>query len=412
MDFFGAISGAIIAPFSLLLRGLYSISMSYGLSIILFSLVVKLILLPTSVKMKRSTMGSSRLAPRIKELEKKYKNDQQRYAEEVQKLYKEENVHPFGGCLWGLLPLPIMLALYTVIRMPLSNFMNLTQDQITTITNTLTNLGVDLTSVTGSYKEILLAQKMFEHYDAVKAVVPQIFKLDFSFLGLNLAQVPNWNLVLSGNLTWNSIGLFLIPIVSGLLAFVSTKLSMAASSTNTEMNSTSKSMMYTMPLVSVWIGFVLPASLGIYWISNSIFTIIQEYFLNKHFKKKFEEADAVRRAEEERVKALEAQRQALLGAQRKTENKGGPSPSKGKKKQGKLPARSDDAESGKVDDRPFARGRAYRSERYEGQIPEPEEQALTVRPEEVPEEEDTEPEELESGADTAENDSASEDEKE
>lgn len=379
---FNAIASAIIAPFSVLLRVLYSFTMSYGLSIVLFSLVVKLILLPFSVKMKRSTMGTSRLAPRVKELEKKYKNDQQKYADEVRKLYEAEKVNPLSGCLWGLIPLPIMLALYTVIRMPLSNFMNLTDDQIGTIMNTLTTLGVDMTGNNGAYKEIILAQKMFEHYDAVKAAVPEIFKLDFSFLGLNLAQVPSWNFITNGDFSWNSVGLFLIPILSGALAFFSSKLSMAANTGNSEMPSASKSMMYTMPLISVWIGFVLPASLGIYWISNSVFTIIQEFFLNRHFKKKFAEADALRAVEEEKIRALEAQRNALVSPEQRADK--GSNKSK-KNKQVKAGPRPEDRLSGKVDDRPYARGRAYSKDRYEERSSEEDTQDGIERVEAAPE---------------------------
>jgi len=114
---------AIAKPFGVLLMWLYEVTKNYGVAIILFGLIVKLILLPFQVKSKKSMMRSNRLQPQLKELEKQYGHDQQKYQLEVQKLYKENNVNPFSGCLWSLIPFPILLALYQAIRYPLTIMM-------------------------------------------------------------------------------------------------------------------------------------------------------------------------------------------------------------------------------------------------------------------------------------------------
>lgn len=96
----------IYVPFSWLLMTLYSFVRNYGIAIILFALIVKLILLPFSMKSKKSMMKSTRFQPRMKELEKKYGDDKRKFNEEMAKLYKEEGIKPLSGCFWSLIPFP------------------------------------------------------------------------------------------------------------------------------------------------------------------------------------------------------------------------------------------------------------------------------------------------------------------
>ena len=106
---------------------------NYGIALILFSLVIKVILLPLNMKSKRSMMKTSRLTPRLKALEQKYGDDKLKYQQEVSKLYKEEKISPMGGCLWSLIPLIIMIGLYYVVRQPMTYLMNLSSDEINSI---------------------------------------------------------------------------------------------------------------------------------------------------------------------------------------------------------------------------------------------------------------------------------------
>ncbi|NLB29817.1 MAG: membrane protein insertase YidC, partial [Clostridiales bacterium] len=114
---------AIAKPFGMLLMWLYELVANYGIAVILFALVVKIILLPFQMKSKRGTMQQARLQPRQAEIQKKHGANKQKYNEELQKLYKEEGVNPASGCIWGLLPFPILIALYQAIRFPLTIMM-------------------------------------------------------------------------------------------------------------------------------------------------------------------------------------------------------------------------------------------------------------------------------------------------
>ena len=114
----------ICYPFAALVRLFYSVTGSYGVSLILFTLVIKLILLPFQMKSKKSMVRMSRMSSKMQEIQKKYANNQMKMQEEMQKLYAEQGVNPMSGCLWGFLPLPILMALYYIIREPIVYFMN------------------------------------------------------------------------------------------------------------------------------------------------------------------------------------------------------------------------------------------------------------------------------------------------
>ncbi len=375
----------ITTPFAWLLMTFYNLTGSYGLSLILFSLVVKLILLPFQMKSKRSTMRMTRLTPRVKALEKKYEGNRAKYNEEVAKLYREEKIKPMSGCLWSLIPFPIMLALYAVIRQPLTMLMKLTAEQITQVTETLTSLGVNLSNATGAYSELPIAQAVYNNFDAVHAVVPEVQRIDFNFLGINLADFPKDHIfgLFSGDTSggaWVIIMMFLIPLLAGFLSWASMKLSAAMSPSTAEATGGSmKIMNWIMPLFSLYIGLVMPAGMGIYWISQSVFSIIQEFFLNRHYKKVLDAEDAVR-LEKERLLEEERARKREERERLRAEHKLTRDPNTSRRKRGKeerqkeaerlakaKAAERKDKEAdnpSRVGNRPYARGRAYVPDRY------------------------------------------------
>ena len=130
MGFFGTIGYFICIPFAALLRLFYNLTGSYGVAIILFTLVIKLILLPFQMKSKKSMIRMSRMNGIIQEIQKKYANNQAKMQEEIQKFYAEEGVNPMSGCLWSFIPLPILLALYSIIRQPITHFMMLSEEVV------------------------------------------------------------------------------------------------------------------------------------------------------------------------------------------------------------------------------------------------------------------------------------------
>ncbi len=309
----------IVKPFSWLLSFFNSFTGNYGLAIILFAVVVKVILLYFSARGKRSMMQTQRLQPKLKELEKKYQNDRAQYQMAVQQLYKSEGVSMMGGCLWSLLPFPILLALYGVIRSPFETIMGFTPPgtdpvPLETIHNAVANAGADLSTITDAttkaplfsspYYQLDLSNALHEPFAQVRDTVgaeigSKLVDINYNFLGLNLAATPTLDF------NW----LIIIPILSGLTAFLSMRLStkMTAKITgNVQQPGQGKMMMLMMPALSVYFGFIMPALMGVYWIANNVLGAVQDYFLTKHYMKKFAEEDERRAELDARRKAAEA----------------------------------------------------------------------------------------------------------
>ena len=359
----------IMWPFSQLLNILFTFTGNYGLSIILFAVVIKLIMLYPSAKSKRNMMHMSRMNPKLQEIKKRCGKDQEKYAMEVQKLYREEHVNPMGGCLWSFLPLPILIALYGIIRRPVINFMLINEsrpkalEHLDVIRQTLTDLGFHITGQ-AAYEEISIAEGITEHLSAIKELVPQVFPIDFHFLGLDLTSIP-WTAfgqLQQGHFSWGVLALVLVPIISGLLNLALSVLSTRTSATTDEtMKSQQTMMMVMMPLMSVYIGFILPASLGIYWITMSVFSIVQELILQKYYGAKLdreeaerEEAarlDRIRRMEEAKNRPQVQSKNTSRDKQKRLAQQGNPQ----KKK------KNSTTEAGRVGDRPYARGRSFGS---------------------------------------------------
>ncbi len=265
----------IVEPFGWILKQCYNLVGSYGVAIIIFSVIAKLVMLPFQMKSKKSMMDMQRIQPKLKEIEKKYKDDKERYSLEVQKLYKREGVSMMGGCLPLLITIPIMFGLYSVVRQPLTHIFNLSADQISQLVKAM-----DISTKTGM-AEISIASNVGKFAEVIKEIAPNIAGVDFHFLGIDLAAIPNFNYI-----TW----LWAIPILSGLTSYgyswITRKLQGAPI---TEQAKASNGMMNVlMPAMSVWIAFMVPAALGMYWIISNILSAVQEPLLTIYYKKKME----------------------------------------------------------------------------------------------------------------------------
>ncbi|MBR5902658.1 MAG: YidC/Oxa1 family membrane protein insertase, partial [Clostridia bacterium] len=262
----------IATPFGYVMRFMYDIIGNYGVCIILFSLFVKIVTSPLTLKQKRSMQATQRLQPKIQAIQKKYYNDKQKMNEELTALYERENASPTAGCGTMIITLVIMLGLYYVISQPLTYFRQLSADEITAIAEIL---GVDMRA--GGYgSQIVLAGKMFNNYDLIKHVSDNVMHVDFNFLGIDLAANPAFKKL---NVLW------VMPIVSGLTAlgqsFVTTKLQQRHLGDNPAAAQSNKMMYIMMPLMSLYFGFVLPAGLSLYWISNNVFGAASEVVFTK-----------------------------------------------------------------------------------------------------------------------------------
>ena len=150
----------------------YEISGSYGVSIILFALMINLIMTPFMAKSKKSMMRSTRLQPRMQELQRRHEANPQKLNQEMQKLYKEEGVNPMSGCLWSLIPFPILIALYSVIRQPLTRMMFVAEDVVTALKDFFVTQGwYVIPTKTDAYFEIKLADIAHQHWDELQAAM-------------------------------------------------------------------------------------------------------------------------------------------------------------------------------------------------------------------------------------------------
>ena len=388
----------ITKPFAWLMVKLYELTGNYGIAVILFALAVNLILTPFMAKSKKSMMRSTRLQPRIQELQKRHEGNPQKLNQEMQNLYREEGINPMSGCLWSLIPFPILIALYSVIRQPITRMMFAAQDVVTTLQDYFVASGLyTVPAKADAYVEIKLANLAHEHWDAVvtdlAGKIDGLLDIDFGFLGLNLGSQPEWNFFVKTD--WSDVsvwlpalGLFLIPFISAALSWLSMKVSNTANpQQDAQTQASMKTMNLMMPLMSIWICFVMPAAMGIYWIANSVFGIIRDFALTKVFKKQLDAEMAERAAaRSEREKELEAKRLETerLKAEGKTTMNANTSKKKiqasEKQKQDERKAALDKAEraarrerrgekeyekpASQVGDRRYARGRAYDPYRF------------------------------------------------
>lgn len=376
----------ICVPFAWLVRLFYNLTNSYGVALILFTLVIKLIMLPFQMKSKKSMMRMSRVSGQMQELQKRYDKNQAKLQEEMQKLYEEEGVNPMSGCLWSLIPFPILIALYSIIRQPITHFMMLSKDVLQTVVQSAADAGVNLTNIvmmdkatgTPALKDGLYQLASYGQINLVKAVqemglsTPEgWFDMNYNFLGLDLTATP-WEYVKNFTFTWAVIGVILIPILAGLSQFVFSKLTMKTQpQADAAGGASMKSMMYMMPLMSVYIAFIMPAALGVYWIAQSVFSLIQEAILNKTFSAKLSEeeearfqarqADRQRRMEEARVQ----EQQRKQEEQKKKTLREKQQAAQAAKAVKAAKAATSTTEAGRVGDRPYARGRAYKADRYD-----------------------------------------------
>ncbi len=388
----------ITRPFAWLMVQLYELTGSYGLAVIFFALVVNLILTPFMAKSKKAMMRTTRLQPEMQEIQRRHEGNPQKLNQEMQKLYQEAGANPMSGCLWSLISFPILIALYSVVRQPLTRMMFVASDFVTRLQDFFVSQGLyTVPERVNAYFEIELAKLSHEHWGLIQSGLtdldPHFIDVDFSFLGLNLGDQPRWNFFM--NTDWSdtsvwlpALGLFLIPFLSAFLSWLSMKVSNAANPTqDAQAQASMKSMNLVMPLTSIWICFIMPAAMGIYWIANSVFGMIRDVVLTKIYKKQLDKEDEERRARRSaREKEIEAKRQETerLRAEGKTEKNVNTSKKKiqanEKQKSDERKAAAEKAEraarrerlgikeaekpASQVGNRRYARGRAYVPDRF------------------------------------------------
>ena len=400
-------SKIITVPFGWLLGQLYALTNNYGVAMIIFALIVQTVLLPIRAKSKKSMMKMSRLQPRIQEIQKKYENDKQKQNEAIQKLQQEEGASMgMGGCLWSFVPLLILFPLFTVIREPITYILGQSAEMATTILETLKEAAPDVFAGNVAYAQVTAAQMIPQYADVLRAAIPELEEavyegINFNFVGINLGAIPSWKFWAWEAFTWANIGAALIPLMSAgsqvLQMWVSQKsnnsvitdekgLQDKETAEKSQANQTSKMMMWTMPIMSLWIGFTVSAGLSLYWFIGGVYSMVTDFFMTKHYRKIYDAEDAERLKRHMAQEALEAEKERIR-AEKRAANPDGITENTSKKKlQKKLQqeeaaakaaaAKEYAAKKGVVEEeeertvmsgissRPYCKGRNYDPNRY------------------------------------------------
>lgn len=351
----------LMTPFSWLLKLFCQVFNSYGIALFLFTLVVKIILFPLNLKGKKGMIKMNIVNAQVQEIQKRCGNDKERYNQELQKFYAENGVNPLGGCGWQMLPIVFLYPLYAIIRRPLKYMMWLSEEAVTAVAHALGWADFQI----GGYNELTLGAMMNAgNLETAKAAVgasaASLFVINFNFFGIDLSQIPQlrfWE----GGITWGSVGLFLLPLISAGLSvasmFVSQKTNQMNKDQQVKMNFT---MILMGPLISLWIGFAMPAGLCIYWISNSLLGMVQEFICGRILRKDYEAAQREIEAQKKKAKEAEKERRRAAAERKAAAIAAG----KSGKKQPQAKHKGVDVSASREGLRTYARGRAYDPNRY------------------------------------------------
>ena len=403
------LSDLVTVPFGWLLGFLYETLNNYGLAMIVFAVIVQLVLLPITMKSKKSMMKMSRLQPKMQEIKRKYANDQQKQNEAMQQLQKEEGATMgCGGCLWSFVPMLILLPLFTVIRQPIVYVLGESVETAEQIIKIVRELEPGLFGSNNYYDQVVAAQAISKYAAQIQAAIPSISAdalsgINFEFLGgINLGAIPTFNVFKWEVVNWATVGAFLIPLMSAasqvLQMFISQKTNNSVitdekgiedkeTAAQSQTAQQSKMMMWMMPVMSLWIGFTVPAALSLYWFVGGVVRTVQDYFLTKHYRKVYDAEDAIRLQKALEQEAIEAEKERLRAEKRAANPEGITANTSKKKLQQKQKEEQEAAKAAAakeyaarkgiveeeapvkqtlsgVADRPNCKGRAYDPNRY------------------------------------------------
>lgn len=288
--------------FGYLLNFIYNIIGNYGWAIIVFSIIIKLIMIPLSIKQQKTMKKNNKLQAKMKEIQFKYKNDPERLNQATMQLYKEENVSPFSGCFSAIIQLVLLISIFYLVRSPLTYMKKIDNE---TINKYSTIMQEEELTIGTQYPEI----EIIRETEALKALPNekinkeelQTIETNMEFLGLDLSQIPSEN-----RSDWK---VFIIPVLYVLVSFISMKISLGTQGKKKKeeqnllnednskpeekdmsedmqavMEQTNKNMSMIFPLMYLSVAIIAPLGLALYWLVNSILMIAERLILNKLIK--------------------------------------------------------------------------------------------------------------------------------
>ncbi len=277
--------------FGYLLNFFYNILNNYGLAIIIFSIALKIILLPISIKQQQTMKKTSKVQAQMKELQDKYKSNPEKLNQEMMSLYKKEKVSPFSGCISAIIQIILLFSVFYLVRNPLTHMKKVDQELINTYKDELNEEGL----LNSAYPEISIIKERGSKDEAVN--------LNMEFLGIDLSSVPTQDA--QNFKTW------IIPVLYVISSVVSIRITNKIQTNTKErdtkkpveldengnpkeapidpMTQTNKMMTWFMPVMSVSIAMVAPLGLALYWFMNNLLMIAERLILDKVLNK--EEAE-------------------------------------------------------------------------------------------------------------------------
>lgn len=255
--------------FGYLLKWLYNlVGGNYGFAILLFTILLRLILLPITIKQQRSLKKTSELQGKVQEIQFKYKNNQEQMNKEIMNLYKQEKVSPFSGCISAIIQIIIILSVFWLVSKPLTYMNHVSPDIIDRYKQEITTDDGKLSN----YYEIEIIQKKSAEHEEVR--------INMDFLGLDLSKVPSQNL--------QDFKVYIIPVLYVISSIISIRLTTtkkkdSSDNSNDMAAQMGKSMSYIMPIMAVSIAFVAPLGLALYWFLSNVLMIVERVLINKFF---------------------------------------------------------------------------------------------------------------------------------
>lgn len=274
--------------FGYVLNLLYNLLNNYGLAIILFTILIKIILLPISIKKQRTMKKSAKLQEQMKSIQFKYKNDPEKMNQEIMSLYKSENMSPMSGCLSSIIQLILLLSIFYLVKSPLTYMRKIPTENLNNYVKQMQDEGKNVNNV---YPEIDIIREKGPENEEVR--------LNMEFLGLDLSEIPQQSM--------SDYRVYIIPGLYIISTFISMRLttSMQAKAKKKkdviELDAdgkpkaddsnevdvamqTNKMMSWMMPIMSISIAFIAPLGLALYWLINNILMIIERLVLDRILK--------------------------------------------------------------------------------------------------------------------------------
>ena len=294
--------------FGYVLQLLYNIVGNYGWAIILFSVLVKAIMIPISIKQQRTMKKNQKIQEEVKQIQFKYKNEPEKMNQEMMALYKREGMSPFSGCLSSIIQIVLLFSVFLLVRQPLTYMVKMDTDVISKMENVITE---QEEGNKNAYAEIAVIQYVNNLDNKTSVSKDESFdmkeyaeqaNLNMDFFGINLSQVPKNN--------WKDFKVLIIPILYIISSFVSIRLSMNTNNKQNKekklitdgkeqeeekynpMDDANKTMVWMMPIMSVSIAAIAPLGLALYWLMNNILMIVERLVYNKIFEKEEAEENA------------------------------------------------------------------------------------------------------------------------